>query len=70
MANALDALFPENADAWQVFHQIATRFVVDAGLAGAVFQRLTDDCSRDDVEDLVDRLSLIYDIVQPEKRTD
>lgn len=70
MATALEGLYPENADAWQMFHQIATRFVVDAGLAGAVFRRLTDKADTETVEDLLERLSVIYDLVMPEKRSE
>jgi hypothetical protein len=63
-------LWPENVEAWAVFQRVAARFVVDAGLAGDVFRRLTTD--RDDAEavDLVERLGVIYDLVCPAKKQD
>ena len=61
------ALWPENARAWDTYRQLATRFVVDAGLGSDAFQALTADLDAPDRLDLLARLALIYDEVQPPK---
>lgn len=38
---------------------------MDFHLGPEVFRRLTDDRDVDDVEDLVERVAIIYDIVMP-----
>jgi hypothetical protein len=65
VAQALGDLWPENAQAWDLFKRLATRFVVDAGLAASVFQRLTEDLDVDEMQELVERLTVIYDLVMP-----
>lgn len=67
MRAAVDALEPVNANAWEVFTRIATRFVVDVGLGHEVVRRKCRQLSDDDSDELLDRLSLIYDIVMPER---
>jgi hypothetical protein len=56
-------LWPENLEAWAVFQRLARRLVVDTGIGSAVFSALMQD--REDVADMVDRLSEIYEIVLP-----
>lgn len=68
VSQALEDLWPENAAAWRLFHQLATRFVVDASLGAEVFRTLTAELSVDEIEDLLDRLAIIYDIVMPPKK--
>lgn len=65
VAEQLNGLTRENRRAWDIFHRLARRLPVDARLAGAWWATLTAD--EPDVEDLMDRLSLIYDYLQPAK---
>lgn len=65
---AVEQLEPSNAEAWRLFQRLATRFVVDAQLVPELFRRLTEDYAADDFDDLTERLSLIYDLVMPEKK--
>ncbi len=60
-----DALAPENAVAWEVWRLIGSRFCVDFGTAGWALRAVTADWPADDVQDLVQRLALIYDAVAP-----
>ncbi len=53
-----------------MFQRVAARFVVDAGLAGDVFRRLTTDHDDAEAVDLVERLGVIYDLVCPTKKQD
>jgi hypothetical protein len=63
--DALDALWPENAAAWALFNRIARRFVADLHAGGEALHRLTADLDAEDFADLLDRLTLIYDVVCP-----
>ncbi len=67
VSEAQAQLWPENAEAWLVFQRMASRFVVDTGLAGDVFRRLTTEHDDDDAVALVERMALLYDIVNPPK---
>lgn len=46
-----------------MFQALARRLVVDAGLGAEVFRRVTEDI--DDIESLLDRLTLVYDVLMP-----
>jgi len=67
VAQAAQDLWPENAEAWDLFQRLATRLVVDVGLAAPGFQRVTEGFSVTEVHDLVERLATIYDLVMPPK---
>ncbi len=58
-------LWPENADAWRLYHQLCTRFLVDGALLAVALTRLTADLTGDQFTDTLDRLSVIYDVLQP-----
>lgn len=58
-------LWPENAEAWVIFSSVARRFVADLHLGAYVLERQLADHTTDDALDLLDRLSLIYDLVSP-----
>lgn len=64
---ALDGLNAENAEAWEMFHRLASRFLVDAQLISTAFQQLMVGRDAADVLDVLERLEVIYDIVQPPK---
>jgi hypothetical protein len=64
--DAIEGLWPENAEAWRIFQQVVTRFTVDLHAGNEVLRRATAHV--DDVEEfgaLMDRLSLIYELVYP-----
>jgi hypothetical protein len=66
VADALEDLWSENAEAWRLFNQMATRFTADLHLGGEVFRRLTAEVvDAEDLGDLLDRLSLIYELLYP-----
>lgn len=62
---ALATLWPENIAAWRLFQQLRTRFVVDAGFVGGAFQMYTAEWSNDLRVDVLERLSVIYDLIIP-----
>ena len=68
VAEAIDGLHPENAEAWALFRRVVGRLVIDAGLASETLRRLTQDLSAADFADTLDRLTLIYDVVMPERK--
>lgn len=65
VAAALDALYPENRTAWSLYRQIVTRWTCDTGTVALAFDRLTRDLDSDDFGDLLARVTLIYDEVNP-----
>lgn len=67
VAESLESLDAENLVAWRLYHRIATRVVIDAGLGPAVFAASTRDLEPDAVDALVQRVGLIHDILQPPK---
>jgi hypothetical protein len=62
---ALEGLWPENAEAWRVFRQIATQFTVDLHAGNEVLRRLTGGLDDEAFGALLDRLSLIYTLLYP-----
>lgn len=68
MVEALDGLSDENTRAWRLFHTCASRFMGETRATGAIIARLTADLDAEDFEDMMRRLSLIYDIHNPPKR--
>lgn len=58
-------LAPENADAWQLFFRVTSRFAADLHCVNAVLARVLDSLDGDEALDLLERLSLIYDTLCP-----
>lgn len=65
MRLAQESLFPENARAWLIFHQTATRFLADVSAGGCALERLTADVGQEEFSDLIERLALLYDVLCP-----
>lgn len=66
--DALEGLWPENAEAWRIFHVAVTRFTVDLHAGNEALRRLTAHLDETDPEafsDLLARLGLIYDLLYP-----
>lgn len=68
VAAARASVWPENLDAWHVFQRLAARVVVETHVGAEVFRRLTEERGPDDVDDLVERLSVIYEWLVPPPR--
>lgn len=69
MLDAIEQLAPENAEAWRLFHQIATRFGADLhGIAAVTLERLTAHLDREAFGETVERLAIIYDWVYPPRQ--
>lgn len=62
---AVEELAPENGEAWNMFHHLAQRFLVDTHLTAKAFEALTADWDAERILDLLERLGIIYDIVMP-----
>jgi hypothetical protein len=61
------ALYRENVDAWHIFHTVGRRVVVQLGMGPEVFRQCVKDREPDEIVDLLDRLSLIHDVLDPPK---
>lgn len=60
-----EALDDANREAWGLWLALGTRFVKDYGLGRWVIERACEGQAQDDIEDLVARLSVIYDTLCP-----
>jgi hypothetical protein len=56
---------PDNAAAWDLFHQVVTRFTGDTFMTGIVFQRLTRRLDDDTYADVLKRCEILYDALCP-----
>ena len=63
----LDELDAENAEAWSLFRQLCTRFLVDTGSASIALSRLTADLSPSEFSDVTTRLGILYEAYYPRK---
>lgn len=59
-------MYPENERAWYVYQQLASRFSVDTHTCAVVLERLTKDDEPDEFADLMQRLAVLYDVLQPQ----
>lgn len=55
----------ENWEAWQLFHRVFTRCSVDTHVASVLVARLLNERETNDAFDLMERFTLLYDILQP-----
>jgi len=65
----LEALSPENREAWSIFRTCLTRLAGDGHAVGEVLRRLTAHIPDDDFPAVWHRLNLLYDVLCPEKPT-
>jgi hypothetical protein len=68
VAEAIDDLAPENLRAWSLFQRVCARFVVETRSVGQVLARLLADEDSEDFEDMLTRISILYDVHYPPKR--
>ena len=61
----LDGLWPENADAWDLFHGAVTRFGVDTHTVSLSLRSALDGDDPSLVADSLRRCALIYDALYP-----
>ena len=65
LAASVQALDGSNAEAWSLYRRVYSRLNVEWGLVPDLFRRLVAGMDDDDVLELVDRLSLIFGILNP-----
>jgi len=61
----LDGLSSENAEAWQLYQRLLSRFLVDLLLVPDMFRHLTADWTHEQIVDRLERLMVMYDILSP-----
>ncbi len=54
-----------NVEAWGLYHRLHSRFAVDFSLTTDLFRALVDGWSADDVADVIERLTVMYDVLEP-----
>ncbi len=65
----IDALWLENAEAWTIYQTLCGRTVGTLELHGWLFQELTADRSLTERLDLLARLDVILNVLQPRDET-
>lgn len=68
LMSQMDALWQENAEAWQLYHLLCGRTVRDVQLEGWMLTKWTDGWPLDRVVELLDRLDLIAAVLEPHGR--
>lgn len=63
--DALDGLYPENRQAWNLYSTVMTRFAHETQTTGWLLERVTRDLHPDDIVDLADRLAVVFDELNP-----
>lgn len=65
VADALAGLDGQNREAWRLYRQVVTRLGGDLHAGGLVLDRLTRDMDPDDFADLWQRLTVLYNAINP-----
>lgn len=65
LRQAIEGLDEDNARAWKLWQRIAHRLVVDLHAGGQVLAWALADLSADEALVMVERLSILYDTLQP-----
>lgn len=65
MADAQATLDSDNREAWGIYGRLCNRFTVDLHVAPVVMASCVEGWSADAVIDLVDRLALMHDVLNP-----
>lgn len=60
-------LDPENHRAWMQYRRLCNRFANDLQAGSVMLQRFTEDLDAEAFADHMDRLLVIYDVLQPPK---
>jgi hypothetical protein len=69
MGCAVDRLDRANREAWGLYNRVASRFCHEWGLMAFRLTQETAGWDATDVVDLLDRLDLIFDALQPPQET-
>lgn len=56
---------PANAQAWRLFHGIVNRMTVDTQTVAWRLERATAEMSADEIDELLARFRLLYDVLSP-----
>ena len=67
VADRLRGLDEPNTQAWELYRRCCNRFTSDLQAGGVVLGRLTQEMDADTFIDQMDRLQVIYDVIQPPK---
>jgi hypothetical protein len=59
----------DNAEAWSLFHRCVSRFTVDTHITSVMVARELADREVHDAYDLLERFTLLYDILHPPPET-
>jgi len=70
LADAQDTLDLENREAWRIYERLCTRFALDLRLTSVVFPYVLEAWSSGDVVDLLDRLTLMHEVLNPPPPTE
>ncbi len=70
LAEKQATLDADNREAWDVYSRLCRRFSYDFHASTLLLERLTEHWPGSDVIDLLDRLSLMYDVLNPPRKTD
>lgn len=65
VAAEMEALAPENTEAWCKFRRWVSRFGMDFDTLGVLFAKACEGLNEDEATELHERLSLIYDVCYP-----
>ncbi len=66
LASWEDSLWPENGEAWRIYQTLCGRTVGILELGGPLVMRATADWPIEQLLDLLARLDVILDVLQPE----
>lgn len=70
VARRFAALAPENADAWQCYHRLCTRFAVETQSVGVLLAHELAERPAEERDELVRRLAVLYDVFVPVRKPD
>lgn len=65
MADAVEALWPENRAAWILSRTLFTRFASECRMVPLLLDRLTQDQDAETFADTLTRVSIIFDELYP-----
>jgi len=65
LLEAQETLDADNREAWHLYSRCRTRLVVESRLTAEVFRRLVEGWPTRDVLEVVDRMSVIHEVLNP-----
>ena len=65
MTDAFDQVWPENVEAWSLYRRLCSRFTYDFHVVPVLLKKAVEERDTDESIELTERLSMIYDVVNP-----